>query len=135
MFELPLPNTIKIDHSSIDQNGRLAILYTAMCNGGFYGFDAYGLGTKIENPQRYKAFNVEVREDRLIQYIAEGETVSILDMEDDCAVLGALNLESLNKNFDKVPSNIIMTFIHENDDADTGDTFLQYIIFGEVVYG
>lgn len=135
MFELPNPDTIKIDHASIDQNGRLALLYHAMCNGGFYGFDAYGLGTKIENPRRYKAFNVEVREDRLIQYIAEGETVSILDMEDDCAVVGALNLESLNKNFDKVPANVIMTILNENDDAETGDQFLQYIIFGELVYG
>lgn len=135
MFELPNPDTIKIDHSSIDQNGRLAMLYAAMCNGGFYGFDAYGLGTKIENPQRYKAFDVAIREDRLIQYIAEGETVSILDMEDDCEVVGMLNLESLNKNFDKVPCNIIMTILNENDDAETCDQFLQYIIFGEVVYG
>lgn len=135
MFELPNPDTIKIDHSSIDQNGRLAILYHAMCNGGFYGFDAYGLGTKIEHPQRYKAFNVEFREDRLIQYIAEGYPVSILDMEDDCAVVGSLNLENLNKNFDKVPSKIIMAILNENDDAETGDQFLQYIIFGEVVYG
>lgn len=135
MFKLPSVNSIEIQHSSIDQNGRLALLYNALANGGTYFFDSYGIGTKIDNPQRYRAFDTTEREQRIVQYIAEGYTVSIVDHEDDEEVVGVLNLENLNKNFDKVPSKIIMQMLNEEDDAETGDNFIQTIAFGEVTYG
>lgn len=134
MYDLPTLNTVKIDTTSIDQKGKLAFLYNALCDGTHY-FDNYGIGTKIANPSRYKAFQAECVEERMVQYVAEGYDIDIIDFENDEEVVGKINLANLNQNFDKVPPNIIMDFLTENHDADTSDNFLQYIIFGELTYG
>ena len=38
------------------------------------------------------------------------------------------------KNFKLVPIDIIASFINEDDDAETCDTFLQILMFKEIVF-
>lgn len=43
--------------------------------------------------------------------------------------------EDLQRAFVQLPANYLKDFLDENEDAETGDVFLQLLILGEVVYG
>ncbi len=43
--------------------------------------------------------------------------------------------ERIEKALSEMPSAHTADFLNENDDADTSDTFLQYLCFGEMIYG
>lgn len=131
MFAMPTIKATMIDTSKFERSEKLGILYTALCNGMYY-FDAYGIVTKIVDPKAYKAIDTDIREDRMIKYIADGGVIEILDGDE---TVGNLSLATLEANFDKVPKGTILDFLQENDDADTADIFLQVIAFGEVTYG
>jgi hypothetical protein len=129
--EMPSFRHEMLDTSVFKREEKLAILYTALCNGMFY-FDSYGIETKIVDPQKYRAIDTDIREDRMIKYIADGGVIEILDGDE---TVGNLSMATLEANFDKVSKGTIFDFLQEGDDADTADTFLQVIAFGEVVYG
>ncbi len=129
--EMPSIRPEMLNTSAFKREEKLVILYNALCNGMFY-FDSYGIHTKIVNPNAYKAIDTDIREDRMIKYIADGWVIEILDGDE---TVGNLGLDNLEANFDKVPKGTILDFLQENDDADTADIFLQTIAFGEVVYG
>ena len=66
-----------------------------------------------------------------------GGSLSISDIEDG-DFCGELNLEACKRGLqvmaDKYPQHYA-DFITENEDADTGDVFLQCALLGEIVYG
>ena len=72
--------------------------------------------------------------------LTEGYSLTIEDKEDPPTELknAILNRESLAKGLqvmsDKYPKHFA-DFVAENDDADTGDVFLQCCCFGEVIFG
>ena len=61
-----------------------------------------------------------------------------LDVRDDDGGKHRLDLDAIKKGLnvfaEKCPRHFA-DFIAENDDAETGDCFLQCILFGEVIYG
>lgn len=73
--------------------------------------------------------------------LVEGGAVQF-ETHDDDEIKGAkswlLNLDSIKRGFevmrDKYPRHFA-NFISENDDAETGDVFLQSCLFGELVFG
>lgn len=71
----------------------------------------------------------------------EGGAVIIGDKEDQGngkRLKGSLDLASIERGFqvlfDKHPDRL-SEFLAENEDADTGDVFLQCCLFGEIVFG
>lgn len=73
--------------------------------------------------------------------LVEGGAVKFKTLEND-EINGAkswlLNLDSIKRGLDlmsnKYPRHF-NNFIKENDDAETGDVFLQCCLFGEIVFG
>ena len=68
----------------------------------------------------------------------KGGWVQLRDIEDDKIIPQKLNLKAIKKGLqimaDKYPKHF-GDFMNENEDADTGDVFLQCCIFGDVIYG
>jgi hypothetical protein len=68
----------------------------------------------------------------------DGGALLISDQEDDRKKQYRLDLESIKKGIqimaEKYPWEF-GNFINDNDDANTGDTFLQCCLFGDVIYG
>lgn len=64
--------------------------------------------------------------------------ILIKDMENEADPGKVLDAEAVERGLqlmaDKFPSRWA-DFITENDDAETGDVFLQLCLFGEVIYG
>jgi hypothetical protein len=68
----------------------------------------------------------------------EGGALIIGDMEDEDSEAKRLDLKAIEKGLkimaEKYPRHML-DFINDNDDADTGDVFLQCCLFGEAIYG
>lgn len=64
--------------------------------------------------------------------------LNIADREDETQAGHVLNLETIHRGLslmaEKYPSHF-QDFINDNDDAETGDVFLQLCLFGEIIYG
>jgi len=67
----------------------------------------------------------------------EGGSIQFRDIEEDKIITKTLNLKSIKKGLgvmaEQYPKHFA-DFLSENDDATTGDVFLQCCIFGEVIY-
>ena len=70
--------------------------------------------------------------------ISEGGRLCILDREGEDKNEYFLDLPAIDKGLEilatKYPKHFA-DFMNENDDADTGDVFLQCCLFGEAIYG
>jgi hypothetical protein len=68
----------------------------------------------------------------------EGGALVVGDMEDEDSEDKRLDLEAIERGLkimaEKYPRHML-DFINENEDADTGDVFLQCCLFGEAIYG
>ena len=89
-----------------------------------------------------KAFTFRTDEDEVYRHLDyplnEGGAVIVGDMEDEDAEAKTLDLKAIEKGLkimaEKYPRHM-SDFINDNDDAITGDVFLQCCLFGEVIYG
>ena len=72
--------------------------------------------------------------------MSEGGSITIGDLEDSGAkfkhkiLTRAVLRAGLQTMAEKYPSHYA-EFVRENDDAETGDVFLQCCCFGEIIYG
>lgn len=68
----------------------------------------------------------------------EGGALIIGDMEDEDSEPKRLDLQAIQKGLQvmakKYPKQM-MDFLNDNDDAETGDIFLQCCVFGDAIYG
>lgn len=74
----------------------------------------------------------------LIPTIGDGEIGLYTDDDPDAPELHTLNREKIKKGLHLMAATFPTHWadvINENDDADTGDVFLQCCVFGELVYG
>ena len=68
--------------------------------------------------------------------IAYGATVKLYDDEAETTyIIGAAQVQRGLARLAEDYTHHWIDFINENDDATTGDVFLQCIVFGEVIYG
>jgi len=67
----------------------------------------------------------------------EGGAILIQDEEDDTAPINVLDMEAIQRGLhimaDKYPHHM-SAFLDDNEDATTGDVFVQCALFGTIVY-
>jgi hypothetical protein len=75
----------------------------------------------------------------ILKAILKGVDVPINDAEDEDEVIGEISLKTmlarLQKLADSKNNSALINHIDGNGDADTADIILQYLAFGEIVYG
>lgn len=75
---------------------------------------------------------------RMWAYLKTGKKIVIRDIEDKSEILGKLSIADMSEREFKMAkehpehfSNILT----ENDDAETADVWLQYVLMNSIVYG
>lgn len=75
----------------------------------------------------------------ILKAIERGVEVPINDAEDEDEVIGTISLKTMQERLQKLSrsanSDALMAHIKEEGDADTADIVLQYLAFGEIVFG
>lgn len=118
---------------------RLAmdIFYRSLCNAYGTGYSNYWIGDIQYDTDEYIECRKELidpaLEDVLVKIITEGYALRIIDVEDDTQSTD-ITLHSIYENAKTLPLDIVVAFIQEQDDAETGDTALQYLAFGQHIY-
>lgn len=72
------------------------------------------------------------QEDVWMEVIKMGDKLVFDGHSDDTAYLDAAKIK---ENFKHIPDYIIGSYLSEYDDAHTGAMLLQYLMFGEAIYG
>lgn len=132
-------------HSTIDSN-RVTVdftdklydmIHSALCNAVSMDY-FYDMQVDIDNSiyseakKKIKKDDKICREDVWMEVIKMGEKLVFDGHYDDTAYLDAAKIKD---NFKHVPDYIIGSYLTENDYAETGAMLLQYLIFGEAIYG
>lgn len=134
---------------SRESMSRLHLVYTALCNGlyyfGDYGFrldwneEEYENARKeLENgaPRSWDAFCSSIcHEDIQMQMLVNGKGILFEDVEGEGEHTKTLTLELVNQNWHHITHKVLGEFESENDDANTSDLLLQYILFTDPIYG
>ena len=75
----------------------------------------------------------------ILKAIEKGVEVPINDAEDEDEVIGTISLKTMNERLQKLADSknrdALVSHINENGDGDSADIVLQYLAFGEIVYG
>ncbi len=119
--------------TEIDNDKVAGLLCTAFEGGASYWAEV--LDKKA--PRRKPTFRGDWNEYTTYSYpLGTGGRVRIKDRES--GKIYTLNRASILKGLqlmaEKAP-NHFGDFVNENDDADTGDVFLQYALLGDLIYG
>lgn len=124
---------------------KLKLVYDCLCTGLPY-FVSYGLELEYSEDEyktardslfasaRFDEGSICV-EDVQTEMVRMGFSLIFLDGENDGEEAGRLNLTTLESNWDKVRAKDLAEWADENYDANTADTIIQCIAFGEIVYG
>lgn len=113
------------------------VLHAILCD-GLYGLSNSGLTLEYEDAD-YKEAKAKLtspcREDVWLQILKDGKSITFTDnegSEEDAVLTLAKAIEGLKNP--KIADEV-REIVEGNYDANTGDTVIQYILFGEVVYG
>ena len=75
----------------------------------------------------------------ILKAIEKGVDVPINDAEHEDEVIGTISLKTMQERLQKLSrsanSDALMAHIKEEGDAETADIVLQYLAFGEIVFG
>lgn len=121
-----------IQKHNIDISRIADLLYCAFEGGSNYW---YQIKRKIE-PKEI-TFISEV-EDYLTPALNPGGCLVIVDRENVDGQEYYLDLDSIQIGLQKMAKDQpyhMKTFLEENEDAETGDVFLQFCLFGEIIFG
>lgn len=121
----------------LDENEVFDVLHSILCD-GLYGLSNSGLRLEYEDVD-YQAAKAKLtnpcREDVWLQILKDGKTITFTDTEgseDDALLTLAKAIEGL-KN--PAIADEVKEMVEGDYDANTGDIVIQYILFGELVYG
>lgn len=121
----------------LEQTEVFDVLHTILCD-GLYGLSSAGLTLEFEDAD-YQAARVKItnpcREDVWLQILKDGKSITFTDnegSEDDAVLTLAKAIEGL-KNPEIADE--VRELVEGDYDANTGDKVIQYILFGELVYG
>jgi hypothetical protein len=104
-----------------------------LCSALEGGINYWGHISEYINPN-----NVECKYKHLELPLIEGCGIMIQDSEDDEEAPVLLNREAMQKGLKILGEKYawhLKAFLEENDDADTGDAFVQCSLFGDIVFG
>ncbi len=144
-------------HITATTEEKLKVVFSCLCSGLPYFVD-YGFKLDYSTPEYVKARkSLEAKKARgEWQDYFGGEkgtgTICIEDIQTEMLRMGftlkfkggegnkashvtPLNLEVIERNWDKVNQRHLADMMNENDDANTADIIMQGLLFGEVVYG
>jgi hypothetical protein len=135
----------KNNNIEITKDLFIQYLHNAFCNGLKY-FSSYGLEfdfkyedyaiakNEIKKVKRqHKDLSVVCYEDVFIKMLELKLPINVIDTE--CNEYNiTLDLDEMMNNFKLVPIDIIAYFVNEDDDAEICDTFLQILMFKEIVF-
>lgn len=75
----------------------------------------------------------------ILKAIEKGVEVPINDAEDEDEVIGTISLKTMKERLQKLADSknrdALVSHINENGDGDSADIVLQYLAFGEIVFG
>lgn len=117
--------------------------HDALCNAVGTGYMAnYGLELEYHDDEYNNARNVLREqgvsdlcyEDVLMQILRDGNTLTLVDIEDD-GTKYVITLNDVHTKVQNTPMSHLVDMIYENDDAETADVILQTVFIGGVVYG
>jgi len=108
----------------LSQAEKREFLLSILANGGLAELSAGGSEFFYDDKDyRARRKHGDTYEEVLVRMIMAGDEVRIDDKKIDIA------------NLKLVPNDLIMKVINEEDDAWTGYDALQYLAFGELLYG
>ncbi len=128
---------------------KLKLIYFALTTGMPY-FVNYGFYLQYDDkeynearkaleagaPRLWDSFSDTIcHEDIQTQMIVMGFGLTFVDEEGEGDNTTVLNWELIKKNWHHVTNSVKGEFDDENWDANTADNLMQYILFGEQVYG
>lgn len=124
---------------TFDNTELLEFIHNILCD-GLYHMVNYGFDLDF-NEEEYKASKAKLHnpniEDVQLQMIKDGYGLTFTDVEGEGENTKTLTLDLVRANIDSVPVDVLKKFIGTEADYDAGDadTFLQYLLFREVVFG
>jgi len=119
--------------------------YLALCNGGLESLcssgieldsfdDDYSEAKKLlkeKDPSKAICY-----EDIYMQILRSGKKLKFVDTEDDESEhTKVISLADVHENVPKMPSNHLLDYVNENDDATTADVLLQTVLYGKIIFG
>lgn len=107
----------------------LTALETLFGDFNFGKFDYNG----IEYQKSKAKLNNPSYEEILMQLLKDGNAIIYKDDEDD-SLNTIITLQSIYDAFEKIPISIIITLDEEFYDYNDAHSFMQYILFGEIIY-
>lgn len=115
-------------------------ILSALCNGALSDLYSSGIGLGYEKSvYQFHKQEGDCFEDVLIRMVNAGEAIDLCDLEDDGETVGQITLakatEFINSTEDAHAIEVIQQLVNEEDDSETGYCFLQFIAFGEIIYG
>lgn len=145
--ELPIHESNGIvEQSTIDSNRVMVdftdrvynMVHSALCNAVsidyFFGMQI-DVDSSIYSDAKKRIKDVDeiiCQEDVWMEIIKMGEKLVFDGHKDNTAYLDSVKIKD---NFKHVPDYIIGSYLSEYDDAHTGAMLLQYLMFGEAIYG
>jgi hypothetical protein len=123
--------------------GKLEAVYTALCSGlptlAMSGleldYDASEYAAARKALTDAASGESPCIEDVQREMLRRGLDLIFIDNEEDGEEVGRLNLTVIEENWNKIDSRTLGDYLRFDDDADTADNLIQYLIFGELRYG
>jgi len=118
------------------------IFHGALCNGiGYIGGYGLSLDYSKEDYQKAKGSLQSklgedafiCREDVWLEILKTGGTLSLKDLEGDED--STISLKEVHERVSKTPTQHLMDYLNERDDAVTADCILQSVFYEEVIFG
>lgn len=145
-------NAIKANDSKgykiiFEKEKALEILHSILCNGALECFSNYGFyltydkkeyqeaKVKLEKDIILHLGNSVCYEDVLIQIVRNGGELEFEDNEGEGDNTKKLNVGVLLEGLSSASLENVFCIINGEDDAITGETVLQEILFGEILFG
>ena len=127
----------KLSQTLLTNDTRSCLLTSALEGGSNYWLDLPK--STWDKIKKYKVVgDNNYISDLFLRAIEGGETLDIIDVEDENEILGTISLKSMRKGEKTMIKDYTQHFaaaISEGGDAETGDVYLQLCIFNDVVYG
>jgi hypothetical protein len=123
---------------SISNHRAADLLVSALEGGSNYW---YQIESSVKPEAEARPWGAEEYTPTYIAYpFSSGGAIIISDMEDEDGEEYTLNKKAIARgkkvmSTDERYSHYYADVLKENDDAETGDVFLQLCLFGEVIYG
>ena len=121
------------------------IFHSALCNAVSTGYmSGYGINLTYDRSQykdskehleRLNPGTQQCWEDVLMQILRDGGKLIFEDHENDGEYTQSVTMKEVHERVSQAPTEALMNFVNENDDAGDADLILQTVFYEEVLFG